>query len=128
MYVRVYWFSRACSVCPAPTLLCAIYITQLTNSLNFFLASADQRNEFLACGGGVVYACFVLFVMWAFFYVQWEVCESLSLLCVCVFDWPGSCLLALVDVMAIKLVVCSEGTSSWHSVVVLINSLGALKA
>lgn len=80
----------------------------LPSFLLFFLwlcfSFVDQLNEFLAfgacecvLGGGVVYVCFVLFVMWAFFMCcgVWGV----------MFDWPGSCLLALVDVMAIKLVV-----------------------
>lgn len=124
---------------------CAIYITQLTNSYissQFFLLSClflwlcfsfvDQLNEFLAfgacgvcvLGGGVVYVCFVLFVMWAFFMC----CGGVM------FDWPGSCLLALVDVMAIKLVVSFSankvlGVTRWRCAGdVLINSLRALAA
>lgn len=57
--------------------------------------------------------------------------------CVCVgvmFDWPGSCLLALVDVMAIKLVVSFSankvlGVTRWRCAGdVLINSLRSLAA
>lgn len=50
------------------------------------------------------------------------------------FDWPGSCLLALVDVMAIKLVVSFSankvlGVTRWRCAGdVLINSLRALAA
>lgn len=75
----------------------------------------DQLNEFLAfgacvLGGGVVYVCFVLFVMWAFFICSGGTPHLHVSVCMCLyrgvmFDWPGSCLLALVDVMAIKLVV-----------------------
>lgn len=49
------------------------------------------------------------------------------------FDWPGSCLLALVDVMAIKLVVSFSankvlGVTRRCAGDVLINSLRALAA
>lgn len=82
-----------------------IFAVLLTfSSLWLCFSFVDQLNEFLAfgacggcvLGGGVVYVCFVLFVMWAFF-----MCCGGGVM----FDWPGSCLLALVDVMAIKLVV-----------------------
>lgn len=105
----------------------------LPSFLSFFVAFSfvDQLNEFLAfgacvcvLGGGVVYVCFVLFVMWAFFMC----CGGVM------FDWPGSCLLALVDVMAIKLVVSFSankvlGVTRWRCAGdVLINSLRALAA
>lgn len=105
------------SLCRVDTPWCAIYITQLTNSYissQFFLLSClflwlcfsfvDQLNEFLAFG-----ACVCVCVGWG----AWFMCALSYLSCgrfLCavggvMFDWPGSCLLALVDVMAIKLVV-----------------------
>lgn len=114
----------------------------LPSFLLFFLwlcfPFVDQLNEFLAfgacecvLGGGVVYVCFVLFVMWAFF--MCILSPSVSVCGGVMFDWPGSCLLALVDVMAIKLVVSFSankvlGVTRRCAGDVLINSLRALAA
>lgn len=102
-----YIFIYVLSLCRVDTPWCAIYITQLTNSYissQFFLlllflwlcfSFVDQLNEFLAfgacvcvLGGGVVYVCFVLFVMWAFFMCSESVCVVVE----------GSCLIGLVVV------------------------------
>lgn len=78
-------------------------------------------------GRGLCVLCLICHV--GVFYVLW--------VCVCggvMFDWPGSCLLALVDVMAIKLVVSFSankvlGVTRWRCAGdVLINSLRALAA
>lgn len=76
----------------------------------------------LGGGRGLCVLCLICHV--GVFYVLWGV----------MFDWPGSCLLALVDVMAIKLVVSFSankvlGVTRWRCAGdVLINSLRALAA
>lgn len=94
---------------PFDTLVCNLHNTanKFASCCYFLLIFDAGRNGFLAFGGEAWFMCALSYLSCGRF--LW----ALGGVCVCVFDWPGSCLLAfgacrLPDVMAIKLVVCSE--------------------